>query len=361
MSNVSLINAKVIVLYNPVCGDRTAKQFIEGHVLPRLESGGIKPTTVVASEGVDHAGTIVIDFLREHKGELVVVLGSGDGTLHEIINALTSFNATCTIPIVLVPCGTANALYSSFFHPVSGMDPIAYKLLSLDAFITCSKSKPLTLAYTTLVGNMQEQIHRRVVSAVVTSTALHASILEDSETLRKDIPGIERYQIAAQMNITRWYRSHVKLMPISSTGAVHIYDPDKNDFVSNDGPLDLAGPFAYFLSTVNVDRLEPAFRITPLISKHPAQNASLDVVVIRPERDPTHQVDTYATRDAFAKKAAIVLTAAYQDGHHVYLRYGQNGDIGDYNSGPTVVEYFRCGGWEWIPVSTSALLHLRCA
>lgn len=352
----------VLALYNPACGDNIAKEFFKTHVLPRLERSGIIPSAIVATEGVGHAGTVVVDFLKQHQGEVAIVLCSGDGTLHEIINAL-AFSYTNTtqraIPFVLVPCGTANALYSSLFVSTSEQDPITSRLSSLEAFIARSKPKSLALACTSLVGGTLQQNPRTVISVVVTSTALHASILKDSELLRKDMPGIERFKVAAQQNITRWYRSRVRLLPISSTGIVQVYDADTDDFVPHQGSLDMSASFGYFLSTVNVDRLEPAFRITPLMSRIPPQDISLDVVIVRPERDPAFTSDTPTSREAFARKTGAVFAGAYQDGDHIRFRYRQDGDMGEYDSGPAVVEYFRCGGWEWVPVGSFALVDLH--
>lgn len=358
------MSAAVLVLYNPVSGDSTAKEFFQNHVLPRLDSSGIEPSAIVATEHAGHAGTVVTDFLQKHRGEVVVVLGSGDGTLHEVVNALSghAFDTARTITFALVPCGTANALFSSLFPPTSESPAVAHKLLSLDAFIARSKPKPLTLARTTLYEGPTQQIPcHSTVSVVVTSAALHASILEDSELLRKEIPGIERFKVAAQQNIARWYQSRVKLFPLSSTGVVQVYDANMKALVPHKGPLDLSGPFAYFLSTVNVDRLEPAFRITPQFSTEPPQGASLDVVVVRPQRDPVFRSDTPQTREAFAAKAYAVLMAAYQDGNHIRLRYKESGDISEDSDGPTVVEYFRCGGWEWIPQEVDEKARLVCS
>lgn len=122
------------------------------------------------------------------------------------------------------------------------------------------------------------------VSAVVTSTSLHASILHDSESLRKEMPGIERFKIAAESNSTKWYNSYVKLLPEDNSGVVQMYDPSTKTFVEHpesdvDDPIvDLSGPFSYFLSVVNVDRLEPAFRITPLVKDIPPSGTSVRIL-----------------------------------------------------------------------------------
>ncbi|KAF5386969.1 hypothetical protein D9615_001772 [Tricholomella constricta] len=371
-----LLNMPLIAIYNPVCGDGNAKQFFDQHVFPLLLHHGKTIDRVAATEHAGHAGQILIDFLEATEGEITAVLGSGDGTLHEIINFLSSASlkgprANAPIPrlqIVLVPCGTANALYSSIFPPSVEGDSVNCKLKSIQSFINSSRTIPLTLAVATLFsprsGNKRSQV---AVSSVVVSTALHASILHDSESLRKDIPGIERFKIAAQNNSTKWYTSYVKLLPTLGTGRVQVYDPANKTFVDHpesedhDPIVDVDGPFAYFLSTVNVDRLEPAFRITPLARTIPPTEASCEVVLLRPLRDPSVSRDNLEARMAFVPKLWAVLGAAYKDGAHINLRYDTGGEITTGGEGPTVVEYIRCGGWEWIPDDIDADTHLLCS
>jgi len=306
-----------------------------------------------------------------------VILGSGDGTLHEIINTLCAaelkgMRASAKPPhlrFALVPCGTANAMYSSLFPPVPDQDRTSYRLQSLQAFVNESNTIPLTLAISSLSSPPSQKPNRPkvAISAVVTSTALHATILHDSEALRKDMPGIERFKVAAQNNITKWYDSYVKLLPVPSVGVVEIYDPARKEFVAHDEShrddpiVDVDGPFVYFLSTVNVDRLEPAFRITPLHSTIPPTTASFDIVMVRPLRGLSLDLDSPEARLLFVEKTTAVLQGAYQDGSHVDMRYGQNGEIGFDGDGPTVVEYIRCGGWEWIPDDIDKGAHLLCA
>ncbi|KAH0830467.1 ATP-NAD kinase-like domain-containing protein [Lanmaoa asiatica] len=361
----------LLLIYNPVCGDSTAEQFFNTHVVPRLQTANRIPTEIIRTRAPGDAGIEVLSFLNRYKGDITVVLGSGDGTLHEIVNhlAFATDAGMREIRFVLVPCGTANALYASLFRPAPPQATVAYKLRSLEAFLGSSVPRPLTLSLTALlgpVGSHRDQGHPRpVASIVVTSTALHAAILKDSEKLRQEIPGTERFKVAAQQNITRWYTSHVELLPIPSSGVVHTYDPQKGEFVplgdsdANHSALNVHGPFAYFLSTVNVDRLEPEFRINPMISKSPPMDASMDVVMVRPQRDPTFTLDTPQAREKFAEKIVAVLTTAYQDGNHINLHYSENGNITESGDGNTVVECYRCGGWEWIPVRRPCSCSLR--
>ena len=133
---------------------------------------------------------------------------------------------------------------------------------------------------------------------------------------------------------------------------MQIYDSASRAFVSHPNSqkaLELGGPFFYFLSTVNVDRLEPAFRISPLARSIPPAEPVYEVVIVRPLRDPSISGDTEEARAAFVAKLWQVIGAAYSDGAHVDLRYAADGQITADGDGPLVVEYLRCSGYEWIP------------
>ena len=362
-----------LVIYNPVGGDSTAKQFVEGHVLPLLKTSDVPITKIVETEHAGHAGAAAFEFVDSTvSGPLDIVVASGDGTLHEIISTIAlaqsyknrSPDTPAQVNLVLVPCGTANALYSSLFLPKPNDDPVQYKLQGVHAFIKKAKRVPLTLAITDILTppsgkGSAPAPGKTTVSAVVTSTALHASILHDSEVLRAEIPSIERFKVAAYQNITTWYAGCAKIFPSKSTGVVEIWNPFDKEFVTHaesdeDNPyVDIDGPFAYFLSTVNVDRLEPTFQITPLVTAEPRAGAFLDIVVIRPYRDTSLSgLEAEEERKQFAEKSGAVLTAVYQSGNHVNLRYDSTGKVVSEGEGELVVEYFRCGGWEWIPVGS---------
>jgi len=165
--------------------------------------------------------------------------------------------------------------------------------------------------------------------------------------------------MAAEQNSTKWYRGSVKLTP-ASTGIVQIYDPKTKSFISHpestkDSPtVYVDGPFAYFLSTVNVDRLEPAFRIAPLVRSIPPEAPACDIVIVRPLRDPSVSDNTVEARTAYVPKTWKILMSAYQDGAHIDLFYNETGELSSDAGGVTAVEYFRCSGWEWAPVRYSS-------
>ena len=348
----------LIVVYNPACGDRNGTQLTTETVLPLLASHGLTPDKVAVTEHAGHAGTLLLSYISgltpsERVEGITLVLVSGDGTLHEIVNALRGARAEQDGPfpslrIVLIPAGTANALHATFFPPSSAPDAEPTLLASLLTFLSATpRLVPLTLALTTISpGTAPEQT--TVVSVVVTSTSLHAAILHDSEALRASVPGIERYKIAAAQNETTWYRARARLL-----GPVQRYDTVARAFGAQEEPCELIGPFVYFLSTVNVDRLEQHFRIAPLQRALPPPHGAqtMDVLVVRPLRDPSLEgKDGEAERKRFKERVWSAIGGAYQDGAHIHARYNSPDGQAD---GPPVVEYFRVGGWEWIPVSVS--------
>ena len=347
----------LIVVYNPACGDRKGAQLTTETVLPLLTSHGLTPDKVAMTEHVGHAGTLLLSYISgltpsERAEGITLVLVSGDGTLHEIVNALHGARASQDGPfpslrIVLIPAGTANALHATFFPPTSAPSAEPTLLASLLTFLSATpRLMPLTLALTTISPGTAQSEQTTVVSVVVTSTSLHAAILHDSEALRASVPGIERFKIAAAQNETTWYRARARLL-----GPVQRYDTVARAFVAQEEPCELLGPFVYFLSTVNVDRLEQHFRIAPLQRALPPPHGAqtMDVLVVRPLRDPSLEgKDGEAERKRFKETVWSAVGGAYQDGAHIHARYNSPDGKTD---GPPVVEYFRVGGWEWIPVS----------
>jgi len=180
--------------------------------------------------------------------------------------------------------------------------------------------------------------------------ALHATILHEAEALRHAHPGIERFKIAAMQNITRWSSATLQL-----PDGYSVYNPVTHSFekIVSSSSTTLEGPFAYFLSTVNVDRLELAFNITPLASTLPAMEPGFEIVVVRPVKDPSINGTDDAARQAFAAKSGALLMAAYQQGAHIKLRYGNDGQpVGFEDSeGEFLVEYLRAPSWVWVPAS----------
>ncbi|KAF8582207.1 hypothetical protein K439DRAFT_167899 [Ramaria rubella] len=346
----------ILIISNPVSGDGKGREFVQNHVIPLVQNLQYELKETI---GAGTAGSLAAEFLQQRQDSnstVVLVISGGDGTVHEVINGIGV--SSRPLQLVICPQGTANALYSSLFPLHSDQLPTPeYRLRSLHAFLQ-GRTRALTLTQIRFFDT-GGHITQTIFGIVVTSTALHAAILNTAENLRASIQGIERFKVAAAENMTQWYRGHVRLLSTSIEPAL-IYDPILGTFEPiGTADLELRGPFSYILSTTNVDRLEPAFEITPLFNKLPPGLREMDLIVVRPLQDPLLDHDTPESRKAFVPKLQAIFQGAYAQGGHVKLRY-QDGTVGIGGSGPLIVEYVRCSGWEWWPVIDDEPAHLVC-
>lgn len=199
------------------------------------------------------------------------------------------------------------------------------------------------------------------------STSLHAALLSDSEALRAEHPGVERFKMAAEANLPIAFQATSIL-----SGQVLQYSPKDDCFVApfsaptgDNGEVTLEGPFSYFLSTTTANRLEPTFVIAPTLMSHPAteqDRATFDLIILRPHRDPVVQRAEGEDDKANARGERLgeAMGWAYQNGSHVKKTYSSDGQGGieDAGDGEVVCEIFRCEGFDWIP--TVSTLRFSC-
>ncbi|GAA5938275.1 hypothetical protein JCM10213_003251 [Rhodosporidiobolus nylandii] len=300
----------------------------------------------------------------------LLVLG-GDGTVHEVLNGLlvreSGRIAKEEVELVLVPTSTANALYYSLFPPSSPSYPSdspSSHLYSLDSFLSrfsapssasatrSSRLLPVSLALNTVPSTPP------VLTTVVSSAALHASILHDAEALRASHPSIERFKLAAQQNANRWTSGTLRL-----EGAVKRYSAAREGWIEKGEEATVEGEFAYLTSALVVDRFEPAFVVAPFRSpsSHLApspSSASVDLIVIRPLRHaPTAALvragKAQDAKDGFVARVWEVSGGMYSDGKHIGMIYAEEerGEKGE--EGAEMAEVWRCEGFEWEPAPSS--------
>ena len=276
------------------------------------------------------------------------------------------YDRCASTDLICRPFGTANALYYSLFPPESLLTPLTsvlspyYSLVSSLRRSTANSFPPksLILAH----NSFSDGTIPKVITSVVTSAALHASILLDAEELRESHPGVERFKIAAMKNVTTWWDGRLILQDAS------LYNPATKSFLpiessaegsdsKNKGELVCDGPFSYFVSAL-VDRFEPNFIVAPLRSAADPTTPSIDIVLIRPLRDTFTQsllddgrTTPEAVREQFVKRIWGCTGGMYDGGKHVDMRFeGGDEDL--------VVEYYRCGSYTWTPVSTFYIIVL---
>lgn len=196
-------------------------------------------------------------------------------------------------------------------------------------------------------------------SHIVTSTSLHAALLQTSEELRAEFPGLERFKMAAERNLGVFFQAKVKLLrPAGSS--VKQYDPQSKSFIdpyTTDGHDTLEGPFTYLLATTVCERLESTFVINPTLRTvlPGPTDSTMDIVILRPLRDPDVRGASRPEQvDKWKKRAMEVIGAAYRDGAHVDLTYpDEGGETVSNGPGQIAVETFRVGGFEWTPTVRS--------
>ncbi|GAA5971065.1 hypothetical protein JCM8115_006135 [Rhodotorula mucilaginosa] len=308
---------------------------------------------------------------------LVVLVLGGDGTVHEVLNGLLvdehgrENHPGGTIELVLVPAGTANALYYHTFPPESPPFPPdlpASPYYSLLSFLQTTSAnerhkrlQPVALAINALPVTASPEPLASVLTSVVSSAALHACLLHDAEQLRATHPGLERFKMAAQKNVQRWWNGTLKLK-----GNVRVYSPAEQGWVSTSGASEtttVEGPFAY-LVTALVSRFEHSFIVAPFrnamhpLAPHAGENPSVDVVCVRPQRHGRTRRLVQTGREQEAREDWIqrvwdVMGGMYAGGKHVDLTYTADefADEDDCALTDAVVEVFRCERLEWLPVA----------
>ena len=369
---------EVHIVYNPIAGSGKATSVLEDQVRPRLLSWLSEHVSNVEvncheTSDVESARKIGNQLGSRHASLLTLVIIGGDGTIHEIIDGLVAaerFDAACPkheVHLVIVPTGTANALFHSLFGPGIGANGLteADRLLSLESLVR--GGSPDLLRPLTLLGVQHSYEPDAPIKhgLVVSSHALHAAIVRDSESLRAELPDIERFKVAAERNGHCWWNATVRL-----EGNVKRYEPKSQSFVpvrdipgynpTEDGSLTLDGPFIYFNAMV-IDRLERNFVPATFASNCQddvmRSHNEIDFVVIRPLRSrvvrealelkkPVEEVRATFAHDVLMP---TLLVSMYNEGVHVgkvYMGPDGNPEKRDGWDVP-IVEYFCAQSYEW--------------
>ncbi|ORX39162.1 ATP-NAD kinase-like domain-containing protein [Kockovaella imperatae] len=396
------------VIVNPAAGHGQAADFVRAKVEPLLKHCQIA-YKIHQTSGVKDAGRIgqeIQNSIPLEEPRLVIVAG-GDGTAHELIEGILDQSSAGddqgigTWRLAILPCGTANALFHSLFPDSHRHDSVGelgqhlatltnedeHQLSSLTSAIESLKAPqtnvlPLPITLTTIASQ------KRIPTHIVLSTSLHASILHDSEALRETMPGIERFKVAASQNMSVAFKADAVLRGTR----VRQYSPKTKSFIEpftiSDASISASssssssssstkewvvpGPFSYFLSTTTANRLEQAFVVAPTLSLLPPGSEdggpSMDIIIIRPGRDPSviaaQDQGEEATGKMRAKRLGEIAGNIYKNGSHVNLTFArdESGSLEHGGEGEVAVEVFRAQGFDWIPTDTShQASHYVCA
>ncbi|KAJ5025097.1 ATP-NAD kinase-like domain-containing protein [Bipolaris maydis] len=216
-TNTPLIQRETHVIISLGSGARQAENFFNSVVKPILtaihgEDGVAKikvHTTTSATSISDYTSNIL--FPSANNGTpLRIILLSGDGGIVDLVNGLLSPPQSTTYAspqVVLLPLGTANALYHSIntkqqqpsnwglaalASPHSAPLPVFTATFSPGARLLVDEAR----AEEALPKN--EKGEGLLHGAVVASWGMHASLVADSDTAHYRQYGVERFQMAAK-------------------------------------------------------------------------------------------------------------------------------------------------------------------
>lgn len=95
----------ILFLVNPFAGNGKALKTAQ-NAIAEMHKNGFKTQLLVSKTSGDLAG--FTQQFEANKISKIAVLG-GDGTMHEVINAMMQKQEWLTVPLLLFPCGTGNA------------------------------------------------------------------------------------------------------------------------------------------------------------------------------------------------------------------------------------------------------------
>ncbi|XP_045064286.1 LOW QUALITY PROTEIN: sphingosine kinase 2 [Coregonus clupeaformis] len=107
---------RLLLLVNPFSGRGLAMQWCQTHILPMIREANIS-YNLIQTERQNHARELIKEISLPQWDGIIIV--SGDGLLHEVINGLMErpdWEVAIKIPVGILPCGSGNALAGSINH-----------------------------------------------------------------------------------------------------------------------------------------------------------------------------------------------------------------------------------------------------
>jgi diacylglycerol kinase family enzyme len=183
----------MLIISNPNAGDKSGPALLKDVVLPFLERQlpsikvQLKETTAPGDSGL-----LARDYLEKYSlGELqedpVIMVSGGDTTVHEMIEKIASMPVKRRAKLVLIPSGTANAMYHSMFPPksregfINGLpsplrqeaeqatEQARSKLYSVLCFLSNGPIKPLQGTRTSIIDKDDQVVNQNWSCVVVSS------------------------------------------------------------------------------------------------------------------------------------------------------------------------------------------------
>ncbi|KAM9309661.1 sphingosine kinase 2 [Pholidichthys leucotaenia] len=211
---------RLLLLVNPFSGRGQAMQWCQTHILPMIREANIS-YNLIQTERQNHARELIREIsLPEWDG---IVIVSGDGLLHEVINGLMErpdWEQAIRTPVGILPCGSGNALAGSINHH-AGYDMCLREPLLLNCcFLLCRGGvRPMDLVSVTTSPAPSNNGHatapRRLFSFLSVAWGFVSDVDIESERYRG--LGSARFTLGTLVRIAslRSYKGRLSYLPPS--------------------------------------------------------------------------------------------------------------------------------------------------
>lgn len=203
---------RLLLLVNPFSGRSLAMNYCQEHVLPMIAEANIS-YNLICTDHQNHAWQLVQEIKLSEWDGIVVV--SGDGLLHEVINGLMSradWKAAMKMPLGIIPAGSGNALAAAVNHNAGFRMSTGVELLVNCVLLLCRGSgrglaTPLDLvSVTTATG-------RRLFSFLSVAWGFVADVDVESERLRRAGPARFTLGTLGRLATLRRYPGRLSYLP----------------------------------------------------------------------------------------------------------------------------------------------------
>ncbi|XP_028984225.1 sphingosine kinase 2 [Betta splendens] len=211
---------RLLLLVNPFSGRGLAMQWCQTHILPMIREANIS-YNLIQTERQNHARELIREIsLSEWDG---IVIVSGDGLLHEVMNGLMErpdWEQAIKTPVGILPCGSGNALAGSINH-YAGYDMCLREPLLLNCcFLLCRGGvRPMDLVSVTTSpapsSNTRASVARRLFSFLSVAWGFVSDVDIESERYRG--LGSARFTLGTLVRIAslRSYKGRLSYLPPS--------------------------------------------------------------------------------------------------------------------------------------------------
>ncbi|KAJ8005085.1 hypothetical protein DPEC_G00142990 [Dallia pectoralis] len=215
---------RLLLLVNPFSGRGQAMQWCQTYILPMIREANIS-YNLIQTERQNHARELIKEIpLLEWDGIIIV---SGDGLLHEVINGLMErpdWESAIKVPVGILPCGSGNALAGSINHN-AGYDMCLRETLLLNCcFQLCRGGvKPMDLVSVTTSPapsqNGRPGLPRRLFSFLSVAWGFVSDVDIESERYRG--LGSARFTLGTLVRLAslRSYKGRLSYLPSSITSS----------------------------------------------------------------------------------------------------------------------------------------------